>query len=56
MAYNITKVLFSTLGDLEKVHKEAANIKLENQTTSRSGIAWHPGALKFFAEKGIKVQ
>ena len=55
LAYTITKVLFATLGDLEKVHKEANNIKLEIQSTSRAGIPWHPGALKYFAEKKIKL-
>lgn len=56
LAYNITKVLFSTLGDLANVHKEANNIKLDLQSKSRSGVPFHPGALKFFAEKGIKVE
>lgn len=55
LAYNVTKVLFATLGDLEKVHKEANNIKLDLQSKSRAGIPWHPGALKYFAEKGVKV-
>lgn len=56
LAYNITKTLFSTLGDLATVHKEANNIKIEQQTSSRAGIPWHPGALKFFKEKGVKVE
>jgi len=37
------------------VHKEAANFKLESQKASASPIPFHPGALKYFAEKGIKV-
>jgi TRAP transporter TAXI family solute receptor len=55
LAYTLTKVLVATLGDVEKVHKEANNIKLEIQSTSRAGIPWHPGALKYFAEKKIKL-
>ncbi len=55
LAYTITKVLFATLADLERVHKEASNIKLEIQSTSRAGIPWHPGAVKYFAEKNIKL-
>jgi TRAP-type uncharacterized transport system substrate-binding protein len=37
------------------VHKEAQNIKLENQKVEASSIPWHPGAIKYFAEKGIKL-
>jgi hypothetical protein len=38
------------------VHKEAANIKLENQKAANTPVPFHPGALKYFAEKGVKVQ
>jgi uncharacterized protein len=38
------------------VHKEALNIKVENQSSKKAGIPWHPGALKYFSEKGIKVE
>src|SRR5690606_4871774 len=55
MAYNITKIVFEKRDELAKVHKEALNIKLELQSTKRSGIPFHPGALKYFAEKKIKV-
>ena len=37
------------------VHKEAVNFKLENQKTAASPIPFHPGALKYFAEKGVKL-
>jgi TRAP-type uncharacterized transport system substrate-binding protein len=42
--------------DLALVHKEALNIKDEWQTSNRAGVPWHPGALKYFAEKSIKVE
>ena len=54
-AYNIVKAFFDHLDELIRVHKEAANFKLENQTASASPIPWHPGAIKYFAEKGIKL-
>ena len=38
------------------MHKEALNIKVDQQTSSRAGIPWHPGALKYFKEKGLKVE
>ena len=54
-AYNIVKAIFDKRDDLIAVHKESANIKLENQKSSASPIPFHPGALKYFAEKGVKL-
>jgi hypothetical protein len=54
-AYNIVKAMFDHRDELIRVHKEAENIKLENQKTEASSIPWHPGAIKYFAEKGIKI-
>jgi len=54
-AYNIVKTIFDKRDDLIAVHKEAANFKLENQKASASPLPYHPGAAKYFAEKGIKV-
>jgi uncharacterized protein len=55
-AYNIVKTIFDKREDLIRVHKEAANFKLENQKADASPIPWHPGAVKYFAEKGIKLK
>jgi TRAP transporter TAXI family solute receptor len=55
LAYQITKTMLEKREDLALVHKEALNIKPEWQTSNRAGIPWHPGALKYFKEKGIKV-
>ncbi len=54
-AYNIVKTIFEKRDDLIAVHKEAANFKLENQKASASPLPFHPGAAKYFAEKGIKL-
>ncbi len=54
-AYNIVKTIFDKRDDLIAVHKEAMNFKLENQKTSATPIPFHPGALKYFAEKGVKL-
>jgi TRAP transporter TAXI family solute receptor len=56
LAYQIVKAVFDHREDLIRVHKEAQNIKLENQTTEASSIPWHPAAIKYFAEKGIKLK
>jgi len=55
LAYKLTKVMLEKREELALVHKEALNIKPEWQTSNRAGIPWHPGALKYFKEKGIKV-
>jgi uncharacterized protein len=54
-AYNIVKTIFDKRTDLIAVHKEAENFKLESQKASASPIPFHPGAIKYFAEKGVKV-
>jgi len=54
-AYNIVKTIFDKRQDLINVHKEAANFKLENQKTSASPVPFHPGAVKYFAEQGVKL-
>ena len=54
-AYNIVKTIFDKRDDLIAVHKESANIRLENQKSAASPIPFHPGAAKYFAEKGIKL-
>ena len=54
-AYNIVKTIFDRKADLVAVHKEAENFKLENQKTTATPIPFHPGAAKYFAEKGLKL-
>src|SRR5580765_6816045 len=56
LAYTITKTLWEHRVDLVRVHAEAVNIKPENQKAEASSIPWHPGAIKFFAEQGIKIK
>jgi TRAP transporter TAXI family solute receptor len=56
LAYKIVKAVFDHRDDLIRVHKEAENIKLENQKVEASSIPWHPAAIKYFAEKGIKLK
>jgi TRAP transporter TAXI family solute receptor len=55
-AYDIVKALFDHRNDLIAVHKEAENFKLENQKAAATPIPFHPGALKYYAERGIKIQ
>jgi TRAP transporter TAXI family solute receptor len=52
--YNIVKTIFDRKTDLVAVHKTAADIKLEMQKPEASPVPWHPGAVKYFKEKGLK--
>src|SRR3990172_2789603 len=55
LAYEITKTIFEKKAELVAVHKEASHIELENQLQGGSPIPFHPGAFKYFGEKGLKV-
>jgi uncharacterized protein len=55
LAYDLTKTMMEKRADLAQVHKEALNIKDENQSAKKAGIPWHPGAVKYFKEKGLKI-
>ena len=53
VAYDIVKTFVERRDELVAVHGEAASITLENQ--KNSPIPWHPAALKYFTERGVKV-
>jgi len=54
LAYEITKTVFEKKADLVAVHQEAKNLELANQYQGGSPIPFHPGAEKYFSEKGLK--
>jgi hypothetical protein len=54
-AYEVVKTLFEKKPQMVAVHKEAEGFLLENQSKDKSPLPWHPGALKYFDEKGIKI-
>jgi hypothetical protein len=56
VAYEIVKTVFDHKADLVAVHKESENFTLANQKASASPIPFHPGAIKYFAERGVKIQ
>ena len=55
MAYTIVKTIFDKQADLIAVHREAENFSLKVQLKSNSTAPWHPGALKYFAERGVTM-
>jgi TRAP transporter TAXI family solute receptor len=54
MAYELTKLLHKHTADLVAVHPAAKEITLKS-TVMGSPIPFHPGALRFYKEKGVKV-
>jgi TRAP transporter TAXI family solute receptor len=55
LVYDITKTLFEKKEELVKVHKDASFLDLANQTPNASPIPYHPGALRYFRERGLKM-
>jgi len=55
LAYQIIKVLLEKQPDLVVVHKEAMHFTLQSASVG-SSIPFHPGAVKYFQEKGIKMK
>jgi uncharacterized protein len=56
VAYNIVKTIFDKRDELILVHKEAQNFDLKWQTQAASPIPYHPGAIKYFAERGVTLK
>jgi TRAP transporter TAXI family solute receptor len=54
LAYNILKTFFAHKPELVAVHKEANHLTIEDAVDG-SPIPFHPGAIKFFKEKGAKL-
>jgi uncharacterized protein len=55
LVYEITRTLFEKKEELVKVHKDASFLELANQTPNASPIPYHPGALRYFRERGLKM-
>jgi TRAP transporter TAXI family solute receptor len=55
LAYAIVKTIFDKKQDLVAVHREADAIDLKSQVKDNSPVPWHPGALKYYAEHGVKM-
>jgi len=54
LAHDVTKAVFENKADLVNVHAEAKNLDLANQYGVASPIPFHPGAVRYFTEKGLK--
>jgi len=56
VAYDIVKILFDKKQELMLSHQDARYLALEPQAAGGSPIPYHPGAIRYFAEKGLKVK
>jgi TRAP transporter TAXI family solute receptor len=56
LVHDLVKALFERKADLVAVHAEAKNLDLKNQYGVGSPVPFHPGATKYFAEKGLKAK
>jgi TRAP transporter TAXI family solute receptor len=54
LAYQITKLLLERTADLVAVHQAAKEISLKSAVVG-SPIPFHPGALRYYKEKSVKV-
>ena len=52
LAYQLLDTIFTNIDDVHTVHPEAEKLSLET-AISGSSIPFHPGAIKFYAEKGV---
>ena len=56
IAYRTVKTLFEKKPDLVMVAKDAEYMTFDNQFSGTTPIPFHPGALKYFAEKGYQLK
>jgi TRAP transporter TAXI family solute receptor len=56
LVYDIVKTLFNHKPELVASHREATNLSLEHQAGGDSPIPFHPGAVRYFTEKGLKIK
>lgn len=53
LAYDVTRVLFEKQPELAGIHPEARKLSLETATNG-SPVDFHPGALRYYREKGVR--
>jgi len=53
-AYKIVKAIFDHKKELIATHSEYANVSFDSQKVSNSSVPFHPGAIKYLKEQGVK--
>jgi TRAP-type uncharacterized transport system substrate-binding protein len=54
LIYKIVKAMFDHKADLVAVHKQASEFTLDSAVI-KTVVPYHPGAVKYFKEKGMKM-
>ncbi len=53
LAYEMTKLVFESLPELANAHVAGKDIKLEAAAAGGSPVPLHPGAIRYYREKGL---
>ena len=53
--YELLKTTFDSKGDLAKAVKQAEELSLDSVADSITTVPLHPGAIKYYEEKGVKL-
>jgi uncharacterized protein len=56
LAYRIVKTIFEHQPELAAIQREARFLTLASRAGGGSPVPYHPGALRYFAERGIKTE
>jgi TRAP transporter TAXI family solute receptor len=56
VAYHVVKTFFDHKPELVAVHREARWLSLDYQPSGASPIPFHPGAIRYFTEKGVTIK
>ena len=48
----LLKTIFDNLPEVQQIHPEARSLNLDT-AASRTSIPFHPGAIKYYQEKGV---
>jgi TRAP transporter TAXI family solute receptor len=56
VVYDIVKTMFDHKPELVATHHDARYLSLETQATGASPYPFHPGAVRYFAERGLKLK